>query len=249
MSSTSLINGGLLRSTFKRYWPLWLGFFCAWIVLHVMPLFGMLSVVAPDAFESVDLAAAQQNSWYLMQGQILPITWAGAIIAAVYLNERLFKAQAATFYGSLPLRRSTVFVTTVFAVFVPMVLVEALVALVLLALTSTIAGVSAYMVAQWFVLAAGFTFVFCSIAQLACEVTGSRAVAGLLYLLANVLAACIEGAISLISQVLLFGVQISEMTLDWASPAVGLLRGCLQGEALGSSNWMLLGMYCLMAVV
>ena len=251
MQAVSLINGGLLRGFLKRFWPLWLVFFFAWVFLYVVPLFGMIASVAPQSIDALEVADSQRSAWCMVQLQTLPITWAIAIVAALYLNERLFTAKAATFYGSLPLRRRTVFATTVLAMFLPMVLVEILVAGILLAITSTSPGIDAAMVGGWLVLVVAFSFVFCALAQLMCEITGSRSVAAFLYLLANVLAVCIVGAVMLILSALQYGIPVDDTALNlasWASPAVGMLSNCLWWGSMQSANWVALGVYCLMGV-
>ena len=143
MQTESLINGKLLGSYLKRFWAMWLAFFCIWAVLFVMPLFGTLSALPSEILgSSDDLIDAQRSVWGMARGSIAFITCAFAIAVILYLDEWLFSAKAATFYGSLPLRRRTVFATAYAAGLLPMIAVEAVVALVVLALSSMAEGVT-----------------------------------------------------------------------------------------------------------
>ena len=256
MQTESLINGKLLGSYLKRFWAMWLAFFCIWAVLFVMPLFGTLSALPSEILgSSDDLIDAQRSVWGMARGSIAFITCAFAIAVTLYLDEWLFSAKAATFYGSLPLRRRTVFATAYAAGLLPMIAVEAVVALVVLALSSMAEGVTGAMVLEWFVTTVGCSFVFFSMAQLVCQLTGSRAVGAFLFVLLNVLSVCIEFAIKMIVSALQYGVTFGDaFALDWASPFFGIMANCLwashyvTGAGVGT-DLAVLGGYCLFGVV
>ena len=160
------------------------------------------------ALDLANTMESQVNIWNMASFVVLFNVFLAAIIVAVFLNERLFSTRAATFYGSLPAKRDAVFVTTYLAGFLPLVAVEAIVAVVLLPLAAANPGITFGMVGAWLALAVAFTFILYSLAVLLCQITGTRAVAVFLYLLVNVLAVCIEMAIRFIVSAFVWGVCI-----------------------------------------
>ena len=249
MQTASLLNGGLFKNLVKRFWPLWLIWLCAWLLTYVAPLYVFVPAAAEPGLDLVDAMESQASVWNMASFILLFNVFLAVIIVAVFLNERLFSTRAATFYGSLPAKRDAVFVTTYLAGFLPLVAVEAIVAVILLPLAATNPGITFGMVGAWLVLAVAFTFILYSLAVLLCQITGTRAVAVFLYLLVNVLAVCIEMAIRFIVSALVWGVSPDELRFDWLAPFVCLARNCVWVDATnGGVNWLVLGLYCLVAV-
>ena len=249
MQTASLFNGGLFKNLVKRYWPLWLIWLCAWLLTYVAPLYSFVSAAAEPGLDLANTMESQVNIWNMASFVVLFNVFLAAIIVAVFLNERLFSTRAATFYGSLPAKRDAVFVTTYLAGFLPLVAVEAIVAVVLLPLAAANPGITFGMVGAWLALAVAFTFILYSLAVLLCQITGTRAVAVFLYLLVNVLAVCIEMAIRFIVSAFVWGVSSDELRFDWLAPFVCLARNCVWVDATNSGvNWLVLGLYSLAAV-
>lgn len=253
MQTASLVNGGLLKSSIRRFWPLWLIDIFAWALFYIAPLAAVLSATVATGMEQAQVAETQRELWGGFLYMALPITFAGAIIVALYLNERLFSPRAATFYGALPARRSTLFATSLLAGLVPQVLVEAVVALPLLAMCVSMDGLSAVLVAQWLAFAVGVTFVMNAIAYTVCHLTGSRSVAVFLYLLVNILSVCIAVAVQLVADGLLYGMTMrGDELFDWAAPILGIAHYCLDAPATATGvihiHWLPLLVYCLVSV-
>lgn len=251
MQTGFLVNGSLLKSSIKRFWPLWLVDLCAWALLVVMPLYAAISAIGGEGLALSDTVQVQQSTWTALTFMTLPIVCVGAIIVAVCLNERLFSPQAATFYGQLPLGRDTLFATSFVAGILPQFAVEALVALFVLPLTAMAPGIDALMVGQWLAFALVVTLVMHAMAQAACQLAGNIPVAVFLYFLANFLVECLEVAVRLLASALLYGLSPREgLAFDWASPIVGLFHYGLVPEAYGSAyNWAVLAAYCVFALV
>ena len=244
----SLINLGLIVSNLKRFWPLWLIYLVVMALLFVAPTCSVLLNAAIDPVDVRDEAVAAL--WDIARLQCLPFAFCASIIVAVSLNEHLFNRKAATFYGSLPLRRNTLFATNYLAGFIGLVAVSAVVALVLLAVHLVNPLLTVSMAGEWFALMLALTFVFYSLAQLVCQLAGTRPVAIVLYFVLNVLAACLEGAILLIVMVLQYGIGGWELHAVWASPLIGLgYYGVgFALASLSSVSWPVIAGYCIAAV-
>ena len=252
MNSKSLISTGLLKSDLKRFWPLWLIYFIVIIILFVVPIHSLMAAISSDFTESGDVMTSVRDVWLYAYSECVPFTFMAAIIVAVSMNERLFSRNAATFYGSLPQNRTTLFATSFLGGFLGLVAVPTVIALALMGLGAFGPYVSASMIGTWLALMIALTFVFYSIAQLACQLSGTRYVAVLLYCVANVLAVCLEGAVKLIVSALRYGQLDWQLSFDWASPLVGILsQGIWNGWELESFsiNWMVIAMYCVVALI
>lgn len=251
MRRASLVNGSLFKQLLKRYWPLWLGVLCAWLVLYVMPAASTLNEMTSDVYDLE--SSLQLQIWNALLPQSAGIACIVSVIVAMYLNERLFSGRAATFYGSTPATRRSIFATVFLVGFLAQVAVEVVVALCLLVVAVGLPAISGLSVLQWFAFAVASTFVMCAIAQLVCEVTGSRAVAVLLYLLVNVLVCFVAYAVGLIAETMLYGVYgfVDFEAAEWFSPLVGLLSltgvEAPDGSIIGIT-WLPAIVYCIVAV-
>ena len=244
MQKTPVINGTLFVSSLKRYWPLWLTVLIVWALVYLAPF----SSIA-DHLRGVENFQLTQL-WKSMFTMAVPIACVLSIVPVMLLNERLFSAKAATFYGSAPQSRRTLFFTAYASSLAPLAVIELLVALLLGALVSGASGFNAGMVCEWYGFVLACTFFFTALAQLVCELTGSRAVAVFLYLLLNVLVVCLTTAVWLIMKVLLFGLDGSYLEAFWASPLIALMQYASFGTSDAQCvNWPAFLAYCVAALV
>ena len=251
MRDSALVSSGLLKSGLRRFWPVWLVYFVALVLLLVMPIYSsMLGIVGEYGYQA-DYASQLESVWSLAYLAMLFYSLVSSLVVAVVLNDHLFDGRSATFMGSLPIRRRgvflTIFVTGLLALFV----VLAAVALCMMPLCIMAPGVfKAGMVVRWFVFSAAVTFVFYSIAQLACQLSATRAVAVLLYGVANFLVACLEGALLLVVPTLMYGISSWDLKLDWLSPFVGMGIRVINTMAIGGSlDWLVILAYVVAALV
>lgn len=252
MKTKSLISAGLLKSDLKRFWPLWLIYFVVILILFVVPMHSLMASAATDYTEAVDAMTSVRNIWVYAYCECVPFAFMASIIVAASMNERLFNRSAATFYGSLPQGRTTLFTTSYLGGLLGLVAVPAVVALALIGLGAFGPYVSASMIGTWLVLMIALTFVFYSIAQIVCQLSGTRYVAVLLYCVANALVVCLEGAVKLAVSALRYGQLDWNFSLDWASPFVGVLsRGIWGGIETDAINidWMVIAAYCVLGLV
>lgn len=243
MQKTPVINGTLFVSSLKRYWPLWLTVLIVWALAYLAPFSSMSDFIrGVENFQLTQL-------WKSMFVMAVPIACVLSIVPVMLLSERLFSAKAATFYGSAPQSRRTLFFTAYAASLAPLAVIELLVALLLAALISPASGFNAGMVCEWYGFVLACTFVFTALAQLVCELTGSRAVAVFLYLLLNVLVVCLTTAVWLIVRVLLFGLEGSYLEAFWASPLIALMQYASFGTGEEQIvNWPAVAAYCVAAL-
>ncbi len=248
MQKTPVINGALLARSLKRFWPLWLSILIAWTLLYLAPFISMTT----SFHDYEDLSTTLV--WQSMCSLSAPLICVLSIVPALLLNERLFSSKAATFYGSAPQSRRTLFFTTYVASLAPLAIIELLVAFALAVLVAPIPHISTAMVCEWFCFALACTFVFTALAQLVCELTGSRAIAAFLYALLNVLVVCLVTAVWLISRGLIYGLSVGYPDLFWTSPLFALMQYSLYGvnvsmTDVGCVRWPVVLGYCLAAIL
>ena len=228
MRTNGILSRGLATSSLKRFWPLWLVGAIGLVLLFDVPLYGAANEIARSNQSLADRQSFMQGAWNMM----LLLGWAyalvGSIVVAAAVNEHLFDGRAATFVGSLPVRRQGVY-ATLGLVGLLMLLAIPVVALVLLlparlAFGSVLSFASA---AAWYGSVALFVLVLYAVALLSCHLAGTRFVALLLYLVINFLVVLLETAAQLAIGSLMYGMGSYGAVHDWLSPASWLFRVAL----------------------
>ena len=228
MKTASILSPGLFKSSLRRFWPLWLAGLVGLVLLFDVPLYGATSSIVRDNQYLADQRASMASLWSFMRLFAWCYAMVGSFTVALALHEHLFDARSATFMGSLPLRRPTIFISVVLAGMLVLFALPALGCAFLLPLYFTFRQVLALdAVARWYGLVAFSVVVLYAVALVSCQLAGTRPVAGLLYLVIGFLAVCLEAALELIVAALVYGLSGLESVLDWASPAAWVLRAAL----------------------
>lgn len=250
MNANSWISPSLVKTSLKRFWPLWALYLLSWLMLFILPAYSMATSAASFIDDPLELAESTERIWTIARSAMLPFIAVWTVVIAVSLNDHLFDARAATFTGSLPLRRRAVFASAYVAGILAQAAIILLTCAVLLGIRVALPTVGLSLVAQWAALALALTFVFYSLAVLACQLTGTRPVALVLYILANVLVICIETALNLIVSAFQYGMRSLDSTFDWASPLFGIAHYGLYSSEIGSGgiDWTVIALYCAAAV-
>lgn len=248
MKTNAMLSPGLLRSGLKRFWPLWLAGFIALFLAIDIPVYTAASNIAHSADSVTYQADALDTMWQVARLGGWFYALVGSIIVALALNEHLFDSRAATFIGSLPIRKTTVYATLLVAGIVVLTCIPVLAAALLVPLRLSLGPVFALSgVVHWCVTAILLAFVFYAIALLCCHLAGTRFVAALLYLVFNLLTGCIEAAISLIVPSLAYGVAPQATMLEQFAPAIWLVQAATGWGVKSASQWPSLLCYALVA--
>ncbi len=248
MKSSSLLSPGLVKSGLRRYWPLWLAGFVALLLLVVLPAYVSVPMIIGEAGSPADRESALDFFWSTMSFQAWIYALVSALVVALTLNDHLFDSRAATFVGSLPLRRTTVFASTFASGMLVLVALPAVTSLCLMPLCLALGQVFSPMrVMEWFALAVTLGFVFYSFAQLSCHASGTRLVATLIYGVIGFLAICIEAAARLLMSALVYGLSSDEIAFDWLAPGAHILSTLTLRYPDRGIAWMELAPYVLVA--
>lgn len=248
MKTDSILSPGLFKSGLRRFWPLWLAGFIALFLGIGIPVYTAAPGIVHTPNDVLDKRDMLEGMWSILRLGAWFYALAGAIIVALALNEHLFDSRAATFVGSLPLKRPTVYVTLLVTGLVVLVGLPVLMSALLLPLRLGLGPVFAPGdVGQWCASAVSLAFVFYTYALLACHLAGTRPVAVLLYLVINFLAACLEAAVQLIVPALAYGLSAESSVLNRLSPAVWLIQVVTGWGAEGTIMWTSIGIYVLVA--
>lgn len=249
MPKNSLVSPDLLRNNLKRFWPLWLAGFVSLLLFAVVPLYSTV-IDCMRTYQALDdRISAVEGIWHVMHLEAWVFAMVAVVIVAVAVNEHLFDSRAATFVGSLPLPRRTVFVTQYLTGLVPLLAAPALAALCMLPL-KTIAGTAFALrgIEQWYLLLALLIFCLYSFAHLVCQLAGTRTVAVLLYGVFSFLWVALEAAMELAITALMYGVSSVGYVAQWLSPGAWMLL-CATNGFDGQPRWSSLAASAVVAVV
>ncbi len=256
MRIDSMLSTGLLKSGLRRFWPLWLAGLAALFLAVDLPVYTTATQLTRLVDDPASQASLLEGLWALMGFLGWLYAFVGAIVVALALNEHLFDARSATFVGSLPARRGPVFGSTLVAgvvVLVGLPLVTALLMAPLRAALGTVFPLGG--VVRWLVVTASLACVFYAFALLACQLSGARAVALLLYLVMSLLPVCLEWAANLVVSSLVYGMAslmygmgAGHLLLDRLSPGVWLAEAATGWSPWGLSRWAMIAPYLLVGL-
>lgn len=250
MKDNKVISKGLVMSGLRRYWPLWLALFVALILSLDAPIYSAAIEIAGRQDSMADRVESMRLLWYSVRMGSLVYALVASIIVAVAIDEHLFDSRAATFVGSIPIKRQTIFASQFVLGYVALLGVFGLAALLLVPLRIAIGSLFALRnIVFWYAMTALVTFVFYAFAQLSCHLAGSRAVAVLLYGVINFLSVCLEQAVRLVIASLQYGMSSYDFVSDKLSPAIWLGEAIQRGMDVQSKiEWISVGVYVLVAI-
>lgn len=250
MRSANLLSPGLIKSGLRRYWPLWLAGFIALLLFVVLPAYVSVPMIINAAENATDRADSLNFFWSTMSFMAWAYALGGALVVALTLNDHLFDSRAATFVGSLPLRRPAVFASTFASGMLVLVALPAVASLCLMPLCLALGLVfSPLRVMEWFALTVALSFIFYSFAQLSCHASGTRLVATLIYGVIGFLAICVEAAVRLLMSALVYGISADSVSFDWLAPAAHIVSILTLGYPDKNIAWAELAPYLLVACV
>ena len=225
MKPTSILSLGLLKSSLKRFWPLWLAGLVGLVLLFDVPMYGAVASIVRNGQSLAEQQESARDLWSIMNLFAWCYGLVGSLTVALALHEHLFDARSATFVGSIPVRRPAVYATVALSGLIVLLALPALAVAFLLPLQVVVGPVlTLASEARWYGFVTLFVVVFYAVALVSCQLAGTRPVAGLLYLVICFLAICIKAATDLIVSSLVYGLSGFGFAFDWASPAAWLLE-------------------------
>jgi len=246
-SRTSFCNKAILKRTVFRGLPLWGAYLLLWIVLLPLPILSNGEYQTTNDMTRYVLGMAAQNcSW---------MAFLYALGAACMVCNFLYKSRSANFFGALPVKRQTVFVTQYLAGFVFSVVPGA----VIMGLTMAAGafwGVNLVVeAAVWFAAQfLGFAF-FYGFAMLIGMIVGNLIALPLIYGVLNFTVVLLEAIIRAILDVFVYGAWLSdELVFTWASPLVHMMGEGKIGvhyatEHCSFYGWQTLAIYAVVGIV
>lgn len=219
-SKTSLFNSTLYWKNIKRFWPLWVGYLliliirCPWLLYHW--------ATDPYGYEN------QEIVFYLLnEGKSLElfVVMCIAIAYATALWSYLYFPKSSTWIHSLPMKRSTIFVTNVLAG-LSMMIVPALAAYGLgVAVAAAFHLTNIILLMQWMFAIIGVSILFFGMATLLAMITGNIVVLPALYFIFQYVGEYLFVMATGIMNILVYGSSAKWNDPYWLSPVLAAYRG------------------------
>lgn len=243
--SHSLINVKLMGDLIERRWVLWLVFFSAWFFGLVLPLFLYTNDFVASGATTEVLQSTMATAWFIEYFAAIAGTVLAGAVSVCVVWEPLFNKAAATFYGSAPLSRKTIFGTFYLAGLLPLIVIELVVALMTLVVALMFGAMDLTYCLNWLLLTVSSTVIFYTMAVICGQLTGSRAVLVAIYLALLCGVGALEFTAESIISLLLPNVVFTNEPLLWFSPALALVFYGFDGA---DPNWVVTSVYLLISI-
>ena len=236
-SGTSCFDLTVFKKTVARFWPLWAAYSAMWLIF--LPLQGlMLLRVQAGGTHAGDAAGYMENfasftvvNW-AEQGVYMALFF--GVLAAMAVFSHLYSARSANLFGSLPVRREGLFLTHYLAGLSFMIVPNAAVFLLTLAVEAAGGFVSMTGLLSWLGVICGECLFFYSLAVFCGMFTGHLLALPAFYAIFNVLA---YGVLELLSTVLRAFYYGFAGFSDWVYEAAAWLTPVLKLERVMWYEW------------
>ena len=215
-SKTSFFDIRYAKLLLRRFWPLWLLWFAALLLVGPLGLSGNYRDEQPIRF----LSALRGDLISSAAGAVWLSFVMGALMAMGMLSHLYFPRTCAL-VNSLPLRRETVYFTAVLTGLVPMLLCDALVCGILWASYGS-SGAGARYFLWWLEMALLSNAGFYGFACFCGTLTGNVLVLPAVYVVLSCAVGLFEAAVRQVFRVLLYGYAYSTLLLERLSPPLWL---------------------------
>jgi ABC-2 type transport system permease protein len=209
---TSFFNPGLAKSLFKRFWPLWLG----WLVALLM----LIPLQLSDSPK--DMWLKYNQNYYMVQYCVVAVflSIAAAVLAVMAVFSHLFNRKDCGLINSLPIRRDCAFFTSAITGLAMLLLGELLCYLATLAFFGSVPDFSTYYLNRGFLMIALATVAFYGIATLCAMFTGHVLAVPVLFVAVNLVACYIESLVRSAMGYLIYGYTYDKALFTFLSPLV-----------------------------
>ena len=231
-SGTSFFNRSYSLHLLRRFWPLW----ALWLALLILIGPVLLGSAPPESFGTPAEYVNNLNRTILESGRILAFLsiLAGPLVAMAMLSW-LYSPRICGMVNSLPMKRETVWFTSVLTGLLPMLAADLLVFLIILAGFGGRAGVETAHVWTWLKLVVLGNTAFYGMACFCGVLTGNVLVLPAVYLVLGCTASVAESTARALLGDLVYGYTYDSLWLHGLSPFlhlttvlhfVGRLPGC-----------------------
>ena len=236
-SGTSFFNRSYSLHLLRRFWPLW----ALWLVLLILIGPVLLGSAPPESFGTQAEYVNNLNRTILESGRILAFlsVLAGPLVAMAMLSW-LYSPRICGMVNALPMKRETVWFTSVLTGLLPMLAADLLVFLIILAGWGGRAGVETAHVRTWLKLVVLGNTAFYGMACFCGVLTGNVLVLPAVYLVLGCTAAVAESTARALLGDLVYGYTYDSLWLHGLSPLLHLTTvlhfvGRLPGTAQAGS--------------
>lgn len=206
-SGTSFFDGTVFKKTICRFWPLWGMYFAVWLV--ALPLNGLI-LLRLEANARPGLTGGYMENFAYSSvpeaaGAALPIALVFGVLCAMAVFSHLYNARSANLFGSLPIRREGLFLTHYLAGLAFLVVPNAVIFLLCLALETAGGCVVMDGLLFWLAVSCGECFFFYSLAVFCAMFTGHILALPAFYGIINCLAYGVTGLVLTVFQMFYYG--------------------------------------------
>ncbi len=214
-------NGSLLRSSIKRFWPLWAGYLFLWILIMPLPLMQTLRYAGIPELEFREWVLNLARIGGTIMGAIF------AVFSAMAVWSFLYSSRSASGMACLPVRREGQFFSALAAGFLPLAAGNGIAVLLTLPICLT-AGFSPVVLGESFGISILILLFFYGFATLCAQLTGNILVLPMVYGILNFVAVAVDFLLHLVLGYFVYGMYREPTVSDLAcylSPTVGMLAG------------------------
>jgi len=213
---TSLFNWALVKSNFKRFWPLFLAYFA--VLILALP---MVALSGQGAYSTLIIDTIGD---YLSITSLI-VCFITAVSAAACVYGFMYNQKTCGMIASLPLKRKSIFVSSAASGVIPVLIINLLVAIItVLPLLRQYDALALEALLIWLAVTSLHYLTFFGIASIIAVITGSNVAFAVFYLIFNFLAVGVETALREIFSDFIYGFSdtVSALSFEFLSPAVHL---------------------------
>ncbi len=231
-SKTSYFNYTLFLNLLKRYWPIFAGYFVAWLIILPISLASMIQYWQQMPLEygsDVNMIIPNIGEQILkvgLYGGVIMSGVFGMLIAMAAFNY-FYNAKSVSMMCSLPIKREGIFLSVFTSGLVAMLVSNIIIFLITLGVEATsgvMADCAGYAL-QWLAMVCMMNLFFFGFASLVASFTGHVLVLPVVYIVLNFTAYVVELLTRVAMRTFIYGVTMSDSyALISLSPAAKLLK-------------------------
>ncbi len=217
-SRTSYFNSAIFLNTLKRFWPVWLGYFGAWMLILPVSLFSRL--MYNTEFISVKRQILNAGT---QPGVVMALIF--GVLAAMAVWSFVYNSRSMSGIACLPVKREGVFFSVAAAGLLPMLAANLVVALLTMLMTA-VSGLNMVLPCiQWFAMVSLQLIFFYGFASLCAQLTGNIVTLPVVYLVLNFTAWVVERLVTSLMEVLVYGLGYVGMGISmFLSPVLAMFE-------------------------
>lgn len=226
-SKTSYFNRTLFFNLFKRFWPIFIGYFLIWVIILPVALGNRINyAILTSSFADIRYLIAYAAQQVLQTGVYGGVIMSGAfgMFIAMAAFSYLYSSRSVSMICSLPIKREGVFLSVFTSGLVWLIISNVVVFLIAIAVESACGILQIGYLLQWLALVTLANLFFYGFSTLCASFTGHILVLPVVYIVLNFTAFVVEQLIASLMTVFVYGANngLSYNAL-FLSPVVKLL--------------------------